>query len=437
MKPVATVEKIQAIALVDVNCFYASAERAFDPSLEGRPLIVLSNNDGCAVTRSSEAKKLGVQMGDPWFKLKHLASEKIPLERRLVAKSSNYELYGESSLRFISILQRYGPEVEIYSCDEAFISLKGTPEELLAVGRAIKATVMRNTGLPVCVGIGVSKTLAKLSNAWSKHNPDFAGVCHWDSVPLDQREHLMKSLPVSEIWGIAARLAKRLNAMGIRTVLDLSRANPVMIRDRFSVVVMRTVLELQGQACIPLEEERLTRDQLIFSRSFATPVTTRADMRQVLALYAQQASARLAKHGLQAKVLTAFAGTSHFNPNDRSHPSICVPLAMPTADPVLLGKAAFALTNFIGEGIKYVRAGIMLTDLRPSGNQSPLELFENPHEERHISQLLEDVSAKYGRESIGLGAGGLKGGPDWSMKREMLSPRYTTHWAELPVAKAS
>lgn len=149
-------EKIQAIALVDVNCFYASAERAFDPSLEGRPLIVLSNNDGCAVTRSSEAKKLGVQMGDPWFKLKHLASEKIPLERRLVAKSSNYELYGESSLRFISILQRFGPEVEVYSCDEAFISLKGTPEELLAVGRAIKATVMRNTGMPVCVGIGVS-----------------------------------------------------------------------------------------------------------------------------------------------------------------------------------------------------------------------------------------------------------------------------------------
>lgn len=430
-------EKMQAIALVDVNSFFASAERAFDPSLEGRPLIVLSNNDGCAVTRSSEAKKLGIKMGDPWFKLKHLASENIPVQQRLVAKSSNYELYGETSNRFISILQRFASDVEVYSCDEAFLALKGTPEELLNIGRMIKQTVLRNTGLPICVGIATSKSLAKLSNAYAKHNADFNGVCHWDSVPLAQREHLMRNLPVNEVWGIAGRLTKRLNAMGIHTVLDLSRANPVMIRDRFSVVVMRTVLELQGQSCIPLEEERLTRDQLIFSRSFANPVTTRADMRQVLALYAQQASARLAKHGLQAKVLTAFAGTSHFNPNDRSHPSVCVPLAMPTADPVLLGKAAFTLTNFVGEGIKYVRAGIMLTDLRPSGNQSPLALFENPHEEKHINELLENVSAKYGRASIGLGAGGLKGGPDWSMKREMLSPRYTTHWNELPVAKAS
>lgn len=354
-----------------------------------------------------------------------------------MAKSSNYELYGETSNRFYAILQRFASEVEVYSCDEAFLALKGTPEELLKIGRLIKETVKRNTGLPVCVGIASSKTRAKLSNAWAKHNPDFQGVCHWESVPLSQREHLMSSLPVSEIWGIAGRLSKRLNAMSIHTILDLARANPVEIRDRFNVVVMRTVLELQGQPCIPMEEERLTRDQLIFSRSFSTPITSRADMKQVMSVYAQQASARLAKHGLQAKLLTAFAGTSHFNPNDTSYPSVCVPLPMPTADPLLLARAAFALPPLTVEGIKYARAGIMLTDLRPTGNQKPLSLFENPHEEKHISQLLEDVSKKYGRASIGLGAGGVKGGLDWTMRREMLSPRYTTHWNELPVAKAS
>lgn len=430
-------ERMQAIAHVDVNSFFVSAERAFDPSLEGVPTIVLSNNDGCAVARSAEAKALGISMGDPWFKLKHLASDAIPRRSRLVARSSNYELYGDVSQRVMTVLGRMSHEVEIYSCDEAFCTVKGTPDELLKLGREMKDAVRRNVGVPVCVGIASTKTLAKLSNKYAKNNPDFGGVCHWESVPLTQRNHLLSSLPVNEIWGVAGRLTKRLNTMGVWTILDLSRANPVMIRDKFSVVLMRTVLELQGKPCIPMEEERVGRDQIIFSRSFSTPITTKADMRQVMSLYAQQASARLAKHNLQAKVLTAFAGTSHYNQNDTSYPSVCVPLPMPTADPVLLGRAAFALTPRIVEGVRYARAGIMVTDLRPTGTQAPLELFENPHEEKHIGQLLEDVSQKYGRGSIGLGAGGVKGGPDWTMKRDMLSPRYTTHWDELLLVKAS
>ncbi|MDJ0315773.1 Y-family DNA polymerase [Arthrobacter antibioticus] len=423
---------MQAIAHVDVNSFYASAERAFDPSLEGKPVIVLSNNDGCAVTRSAEAKALGIAMGEPWFKLAPRAKE-----WGLIAKSSNYELYGDVSARVMELLGRFSHEIEIYSIDEAFCTVKGTPEELRALGKAMKDAVRRNCGVPVCVGIASSKTLAKLSNKYAKNNPDFHGVCHWDSVPLAQREHLMAGLSVIEIWGVATRLTQRLNALGIRSILDLRNANPVMIRDRFSIVMMRTVLELQGTPCIPMEEERLGRDQLIFSRSFSTPITTQAGMRQVLSLYAQRASARLAKHHLQAKVMTAFAATSYYNPGDTSYPSVCVPLPMPTADPVLLGRAAFALIPRIVDGVKYVRAGILLTDLRPTGNQPPLELFENPHEEHHIGELLENVTKKYGRGSIGLGAGGVKGGPDWSMKRDMLSPRYTTHWDELPIAKAS
>jgi DNA polymerase V len=420
------------IALVDVNCFYASAERAFDPSLEGRPLVVLSNNDGCAVTRSPEAKALGIPVGEPWFKIAPRAKE-----WGLVARSSNYELYGDISSRVMELLGRYSAWLEVYSIDEAFLGVRGTPDELLRLGQTIKLAVRRNVGVPVCVGIANTKTLAKLANKWAKNNPGLNGVCHWDAMPAQARDALMRRLSVVELWGVAGRLTRRLNALGIHSILDLANADPVRIRDRFSVVLMRTVLELQGTPCIPMEEERIGRDQLIVSRSFSTPITTRADLRQVMSVYAQQASARLAKHGLQAKVLTAFAGTSHYNPRDTSYPSVSVSLPMPTADPVLLTKASHALLPRIQEGIKYARAGIMVTDLRPTGQQSPLPMFTNPHEERGIGTLLEDISRRYGRGSVGLGHAGIRGGPDWSMQRTMLSPRYTTNWDELPLVKAA
>lgn len=428
----APMRQMPQIAHVDVNCFYASAERAFDPSLEGRPLVVLSNNDGCAVTRSPEAKALGIATGEPWFKLAPRAKE-----WGLVAKSSNYELYGDISARVMELLGRYSAWLEVYSIDEAFLGVKGSPEELLALGKTMKEAVRRHVGVPVCVGIAPTKTLAKLCNKWAKNNPAFAGVCHWDSVPAATRERLLGRLSVEEIWGVAGRLTRRLNAIGIHTILDLTRADPVAVRDKFSVVMMRTVLELNGTPCIPMEEERIGRDQLIFSRSFSTPVTTTAGLRQVLSVYGQHAGARLAKHGLQAKVLTAFAGTSPFRGEEQAYPSVCVALPMPTADPLLLTRAAHALLPSIREGVKYVKVGLMLTDLRPTGNQSPLEPFENPHEERHIGTLLEDVSRRFGRGSIGLGHAGIKTGLDWSMKRSMRSPRYTTHWDELPLVKAA
>jgi len=428
----ALMRRMPQIAHVDVNCFYASAERAFDPSLEGRPLVVLSNNDGCAVTRSPEAKALGISTGEPWFKLAPHAKE-----WGLVAKSSNYELYGDISARVMELLGRYSAWLEVYSIDEAFLGVKGGPEELLALGRRMKDAVRRHVGVPVCVGIAPTKTLAKLCNKWAKNNAAFGGVCLWDAVPKAVREALLARLPVDEIWGIAGRLTRRLNGLGIFSVLDLVRADPVVIRDRFSVVMMRTVLELRGTPCIPMEEERIGRDQLIFSRSFATPVTTAAGLREVLSIYGQQASARLSKHGLQAKVLTAFAATSPFRNHEQAYPSVCVSLPMPTADPVLLTKAAHALLPHIRDGLKYAKAGLMLTDLRPTGNQPPLEPFVNRHEERGIGPLLEDVSRKFGRSSIGLGHAGIRSGLDWTMKRNMRSPRYTTHWDELPLVKAA
>lgn len=428
----ALMQRMPQIAHVDVNCFYASAERAFDPSLEGRPLIVLSNNDGCAVTRSPEAKALGIRTGDPWFKLAPRAKE-----WGLVAKSSNYELYGDISARVMELLGRHSAWLEVYSIDEAFLGVKGEPENLLDLGRRIKESVRRHVGVPVCVGIAPTKTLAKLCNKWAKNNPSFGGVCLWEAVPQPVRDGLLASLPVDEIWGIAGRLTRRLNVLGIFTVQDLVQADPVVIRDKFSVVLMRTLLELRGTPCIPMEEERIGRDQLIFSRSFSTPVTTVDGLRQVLSIYGQQASARLSKHQLQAKVLTAFAATSPFRQHEQAYPSVCVSLPMPTADPLLLTKAAHALLPHVRDGLKYAKAGLMLTDLRPTGNQPPLEPFENLHEERGIGPLLEDVSRRFGRGSIGLGHAGIRSGLDWTMKRDMRSPRYTTHWDELPVVKAA
>ncbi|WP_018133691.1 Y-family DNA polymerase [Acaricomes phytoseiuli] len=422
----------QQIALVDVNSFYVSAERAFNPRLKDRPVVVLSNNDGCAITLSPEAKALGVTMGTPWFKLEPYAKD-----WGLIALSSNYELYGDMSDRTMRLLSRYSAWQEIYSIDEAFLGLKGSLEDLAAQGARMRTAIDRHLGMPVCVGIAPTKTLAKLANKWAKKASHFGGVCVWESVPASEREALMARLPVDELWGVAGRLAKRLAVIGIRTVLDLKNANPVRIREKFSVVLMRTVLELNGQPCIELEEERADPEQLIFSRSFSTPLTTPEEMRQCMSVYAQQASARLTKHDQQAKQLTAFAGTSHFNVHDQAYPSVPVRLPMPTADPVLLAKAAHRLVPLIHRDVHYARAGIILTDLRPSGAQRPLGLFENPHEEKRIGPLLEALAARHGLGTVGLGVAGLKAGPDWTMKRQRLSSRYTTHWEEILQVKAT
>jgi DNA polymerase V len=419
--------------IVDVNNFYVSCERAFDPKLEGIATVVLSNNDGCVVARSNEAKALGIQNGDPWFKLKA-----DPRLANLTARSSNYELYGDMSSRVMTLLGRYSPDQEIYSIDESWLRIKGTPDELAKIGRDIKNTVPRHTGLPVCVGIAPTKTLAKFVNKLAKKNPQLNGVCNYDLLHAEVVDAIMSRVPITEIWGIAGRLGKRLNALGIFTIADLRAADPHMMRKKFNVLMQQTIMELNGIPCIPMEYERATQQQLIFSRSFSKPVTTAARMHEVMAIYAQSAAVRLAKEKLQAKVVTCFAGTSHFNAQVSAFPSAVVKLPAPTADPVLLTKAATAaLEGQVFDGVPYARAGVMLTDLRPAGAQPQLPEFGTAHEDRNIGKLMGDVMDKFGRHSIGLGRAGMTTAPDWSMKREALSPRYTTEWDQLPIVKAA
>ena len=422
----------ELVADVDVNSACASFERVFDPSLEGQPLVVLSNNDGCVVTASKEAKALGVEVGEPWFKLAPLAPT-----IGLIAKSSNYELYGDLSRRVMEVIARFGPWLEVYSIDEAFLGLgpRMAAGDLTALGRDIRNTLWKLVGVPVCVGIATTKTLAKLANKTAKKIKVFDGVCIWEQTSPRWRAKLLAQLPVAEVWGIAGRLEKRLAALGILSIADLAAADPVMIRDRFNVVVMRTVLELKGVPCIPFEEARQGKEQLIFSRSFSAPVTTRTEMRQVLTAYAQQGAARLERHHQAAKLITAFAGTSHYA-QEHSFPTVLVPLPAPTTDPVVLAKAAQRLLPHLEEGTRYAKAGIMLTDLRPATGQQALEPFRYRHEEQGIATLVEQVHRKVGTDLLGLGHAGIRPGPHWRMKREMLSARATTHWDELASVRA-
>ena len=424
---------MKLVALVDVNSFYVSCERVFDYSLRDRPAVVLSNNDGCAVALSPEAKQLGIPLGEPWFKLAPSADR-----MNLVARSSNYELYGDMSSRALRVLQDHSAWVEPYSIDESFAWMHSTPQEAQEWGHTVKDDLWRRLELPVCVGVGATRTLAKLANKAAKKMPGFSGVCCWEALDPAWRAGLLARLPVTELWGIASRLGRRLAAEGIFTIADLAAADPVRIRERFSVVLMRTVLELNGAPCIEIEDitDRQVKDQVIHSRAFSTPVTSRADMEQVISAYAQRAASRLQTFGKQAKVLTAWTMTSHFNPREQHQASSTVTLPAPTADPLMLTRAAKAMLPKMREGTRYARAGLTLTDLFDAGHQDPLEPFRSPHEDRRIGPLIQDIKTRTGTGSIGLGRAGMKMPPGWEMRRDMLSQRYTTHPDELLTAKA-
>ncbi len=424
----------EAMALVDVNNFYVSCERAFDPRLEGRPVVVLSNNDGCVVARSPEAKALGLRTGTPWFQLAPQAEA-----WGLVARSSNYELYGDMSARVMELLGRWGTWQQVYSIDECFVGLTGTPEQVVDAGRRIRQAVQQHLGLPVCVGIAPTKTLAKFANHVAKNNPGDPRISGVFSVAERPRvvETLMSRLPATEVWGVGRKTGEKLDRLGIRTIAELKAADPAWIRSRFSVVLERTVLELGGTACVPDVDERAGPAQVIFSRSFSRPVSTAAEMDDVMNVYAQRAAARLAVQGQQARMVTVTAGTSRFSGPDGSV-SRAVALPGATADPIAITRASVAaMRSVVTEGVPYTRAGVMLTGLEPAGSiQGMLEGFGSQGPDRHLEEVLERVRGRFGGASIGLGQGGLTDQGSWRMRREFASPQYTTRFADLPVVRA-
>lgn len=412
---------------VDINSCYVSCERILDPSLIGKPVVVLSNNDGCIVALSHEAKALGYTMGDPWFKVQVRASE-----QGVIARSSNYELYGDISARVMMVLQEQAATFEQYSIDEAFLTMPVSINEALSLATSIKQQLARRVGVPVCVGVAATKTLAKLANKTAKKVPALNGVCVWDALPAERRRHLFANLPASEIWGVGSRTSAKLERMSIRSIEDLARAPAEVIRKKFSVVLMRTVLELNEIKALELEPERRFKEQLIYSRAFSEPIERPEQLRQVLSVYAQRAASRLSRTGQLAGLLTAFCGTSPFSGGASHYPAVQVKLPGKTADPLILTKAAQQLVGRADFGaVAYVRAGVMLMDLVPADAHIPLDGLAYEHERRDIAGLLANVQEKCGAGAVGLGLAGFSMPAQWEMKRDMLSNRGTTHWDEL------
>lgn len=420
------------VALVDCNNFYVSCERVFNPKLEGKPVVVLSNNDGCAVARSNEVKALGVKMGEPWFKL-----EKLAKQHGIIALSSNYSLYGDLSARVMSILSTFSPKQEIYSIDECFLDLDGfAPETLDKYGQTIRTTIRRNVGIPVCVGIAKTKTLAKLANHCAKKG--LAGrdlVCDFGRLSDGELSHLFASLPVGEIWGVGRKITERLLAMGIQTVEDLRIANPNNIRQQFSVVVERTVKELNGIPCIELEDVDTPRQQIMVSRSFGQEVSNFDDLAESVAYFSTSAAEKLRNDGSVAASLCVFIQTNPFKESPQYQRSVVVPMSQPTDDTVKLVNAATrGLREIYRVGFGYKKSGVLLMALQPKGT-SQAALFDDPAEQAKsakLMQVMDSINRRMGKGSLTIAASGTR--QRWAMRRDRKSPNYTTEWGELPVA---
>lgn len=417
--------------MVDCNNFYASCERVFDPSLEGRPVVVLSNNDGCVIARSGEAKALGIAMGEPAYK-----REDFFARNGVRVFSSNYALYGDMSARVMRILGGFSEEAEVYSIDECFLLLRGlSSSSLLRTAREIRRAVRQWTGIPVCVGLARTKTLAKVANRLAKREDGDGTRLLEDERDIDR---VLGGMETGEIWGIGRRNARYLSACGVRTALDLKGRDDDWVRRHLTVTGLRTVLELRQIPCIALEEAPPPARSLVCSRSFGTRIESLASLEEAVSAYVQRAGEKLRRKGLVAGAVQVFLETNRFQPGPRYAANRCRALPAPTADTLALQRPALEILREIHKpGYRYQKAGVILLDLSPAGGRQ-LSFLEPHGEEKarrdRLMRVMDRVNAAHGRGALTLAASGL-GSKDWHMRQERRSPRYTTSWAELPVAR--
>ena len=421
---------MSSFALIDGNNFYVSCERVFQPTLEGRPVVVLSNNDGCAVARSAEVKALGVKMGTPWFQMKDLAKK-----HGIVALSSNYELYADLSNRMMGILARYSPDQEIYSIDECFLGLEGFERyDLIAYGEEIRQTVKRGIGIPVCVGFAATKTLAKLANHCAKKGlAGVEGVCDFGRLNGHQRSRLFASIPVGEIWGVGRKLSSQLAERGIATVEALRTADAKTLRREFSVVMERTMAELNGISCMDMQDAVPNKQQIMSSRSFGQYVYDLESLGEAVASYIATAAAKLRSQGSLAGMVQVYVRT---NPHQATAPQyqrgLTIPLPEPTDDTLrLITIARWGLKKIYRPGYAYQKAGIALMNLRDAGTVQ-MNLFSKAKDNTRLMQVMDRINEDWGRGSLHSAAEGVQ--KEWKMKRELKSPGFTTRWDQLPVA---
>ena len=442
-------------ALVDGNNFYVSCERVFAPWLVGRPVVVLSSNDGACIARSNEAKDLGVGMAEPWFKVRHLEKS-----AGLIAVSANHELYSDMSARMMDIEARYAPRQEVYSVDESFLDFGGLRDDLVATGRAMRSAILRETGLPTSVGFGATKTLAKLANHIAKTADRTPGsyparlvqVCDFGVLAPHELDALFAATDVRCVWGVGRRTAERLKAGGISTVRDLVRTQASTLRASFSVTLEKTLLELRGTSCMDVDDAPPPRQQILVSRSFGAPITHVEGIVEAVSEFASRAAERLREQGSVAGAIGLFFMTSPFRQSDRQHSvNVSVPLVRPTSDTaVLVAAATTAARTQFRAGFRYAKAGAVLSELRPAGHeQGELDLFSSSAPESaapsdaarvKLMSAMDALNHRFGRDSVRLGSQALaSNGAEvrvWATKQERRSPRYTTRWDEMPVVRA-
>jgi DNA polymerase V len=411
------------LALVDCNNFYVSCERVFNPSLENVPVIVLSNNDGCAVARSNEAKELGIRMGAPFYQIRELCHR-----QGVRVFSSNYELYGDMSRRITSVLRRFAPQLEVYSIDESFLNLDGI-DEPTTLACNLRKTVYQWTGIPVSIGLAPSKTLAKAANRLAKK--DGTGCMQ---LLADQCDDALESIKIEDVWGVGRRLGRRLRQISILTARDLAKASPSNIRRIGGVNLERTLRELNGLSCLGMEQ-RQPRQNICSSRSFGRPVMELHDMEEALSSYVMTAVQRMRGEGSLAQGIQVFLATNSFKENTpQYHNSITGPLMEPTDDLLAITSAALGLLRRIyRKGYAYKKTGLLLMDLMPHSLRQTNLFTENKTRNRaNLNHALDQVMETHGRDSVFLASQGIR--REWQMRRDKRSQGWTTMWDEIPAA---
>ena len=417
---------MKSIAIIDVNNFYVSCERVFNPKLENKPVVVLSNNDGCAISRSNEAKALGIKMGTPWFKFKEFAKQE-----NVTALSSNYTLYLDMSHRVMTLLSKFSPDQEIYSVDESFLDLTTfKSKDLIKYGQQIKTKIKQWTGLPVSIGIGSTKTLSKLANHIAKKNPSFKGVCNLNAMDQDTLETWMSHIPVNEVWGVGRSLAPKLNQLGIISVLDLKISDPDYIRQQFSIVLEKTVRELNGVMCMELKDVEEPNKEIMVSRSFGRRVKDKQELIEAVTSYTSRAAERMRKQESVATSLYVYIRTSPHDDKKQYANGVNIPLFQPSDDSMVLTNAALLGLDYIyRDGYDYQKAGVTLCNLT-SKHKMQGNLFNDTI--AHSRMKIMDTINQRWKGKLKLGSEGVT--KEWEMKAQFKSRNYTTNWDQLMIA---
>ena len=417
-------------ALVDCNNFYASCERVFNPRLEGKPIVVLSNNDGCVVARSNEAKALGIGMGVPEFQIRPMLRA-----HHVQVFSSNYTLYGDMSQRVMETLEQFCPDLEVYSIDEAFLSLVGFERRNLTdYGQQIRQTVKQWTGIPVSVGIAETKTLAKIANRIAKRTPDMGGVCDFLTCP--DREALLSRVAVEDVWGIGPNHAHMLTQHGITTAFQLRRVDDQWIRKRMGIVGLRLVMELRGVSCLDLEQCPAPKQSLTCSRAFGKLISTLGEMEEAVSVYTSRVAEKLRRERLAATVLTVCLTTNEFKEGPQYSNALTLNLSVVTdTTSDLIKSALHGIRAIYRDGYLYKKAGVMLTGLVPV-SQTQADLFDDRdrRKSKRLMSALDAINDRWGADTLHYASSGIS--KPWKTQFHRRSPAYTTDWDSLPVVNA-